>query len=240
MEIKEIMEKRFGEQKDIIENLTRQIAELQFSIEAMKKNQESLGVRESAQREDDESMQIVESSVGVEEEKDLVNMTEVFEICFSNFSDSNKGLALKTMKMWFQNIVNNPEDKQKSRINITNPQYKNYFAENPGAGELFEVVGFKLRGNFLEYEAKNQDRLKEMLDKITEGISSLPVHTFSNSAPWQRAKSLIEKKDEEPTAKPSEEKKEESKEEKPLITLDTSKNKPEDEVPVLTASRTSD
>ena len=80
--------------------------------------------------------------------------------------------------MWFQNILSNPEDKQ----------YKNYFAGNPAADKLFETVGFQLKGNFLEFESKNLDNLKEILEKITEGISTLSGQMFSNSAPWQLAR----------------------------------------------------
>ena len=113
------------------------------------------------------------------------------------------------MKMWFSNIVNSPGDKAKARINITNPQYKNYFAGNPAAEKLFESVGFTWTGNFLEFDTKYINTLKAMLDKITENINNLPSQVFSNSAPWQLARPAA-KKEEKPEEK-STDKSEEAK-----------------------------
>ena len=184
-EIKETIEKSFSEQREMIDALTRQISELQFNIETLKKNQEDLINYQPSIEEIKEENKIIpiESPVIEEEEKIVVDFDGIYKECFINFSESNKGLAMKTMKMWFQNIFANPEDKQKARINITNPQYKNYFAGNPAADKLFEIVGFQVKGNFLEFDSKNSENLKNMLDKITDGISSLPLQVFSNSAP---------------------------------------------------------
>ena len=172
------MDKKFQEQKDMIEALAKQVSELQFSIETLKKTQENSEIQSEVL-----TKSVVIEEANIEEPKFEVNIDEIFNNCFSTFSESNKGLALKTMKMWFSNILTNPTDKQKSRINITNPQYKNYFAGNIEADKLFDIVGFELKGNFLEFEALKLDNLKQMLDKITENINALPLQVFSNSAP---------------------------------------------------------
>lgn len=152
-----------------------------------------------------------------EEKKQESNekISELYEKCFSSISESNKGLALKTMKMWFSNLVANPYDKTKSRINVTNPHYKNYFANNKAADELFEYVGFVGNGSFLEFGLQDLTKINMILEKITEGINSLPSVQFSPSAPWQIAKP-VEKKQEEVVV-------EEAKvEEKPIINTDNS------------------
>jgi PUB domain len=178
-----MMQQKFEEQKEIIENLSKQVAELQYKIETLK-------ISNNPQILDPEVVDNLYDSINsiTDIEKPQQNIDEIFENCFSSLSESNKGLALKTMKMWFQNILNNPSDKQKSRINTTNPQYKNYFAGNNYADQLFTFVGFQVRGSFLEFEQQDLNNLKAVLDKITEGISLLPSQVFSNSAPWQLAK----------------------------------------------------
>lgn len=153
-----------------------------------------------------------------EEEKKIesqVKILDLYEKCFAGISENNKGLALKTMKMWFSNLVANPYDKTKSRINVTNPHYKNYFAGSVAANELFEYVGFVGNGSFLEFGLQDLTRINLVLEKITEGINSLPSVQFSPAAPWQIAKSL-EKKQEDVVV-------EEAKvEEKPLINTENS------------------
>lgn len=222
-----MLEVKFAEQRQSVENLTKQVAELQFAIETLKKSQEVL-VKEKEKAI--EEVKIQEVPV-VEENK--FDVEEVFMSCFANFTESNKGLALKTMKMWFQNIVTSPLDKQKSRINITNPQYKNYFAGNSEADRLFLEVGFVSRGNFLEFEAASTVRIQAVLEKITEAITNLPIQAFSNSAPWQLNRSLTEKKPEKEEKKAEKEEKKVEKEvkneEKVEKTTEKEEIKPEKE-----------
>lgn len=140
----------------------------------------------------------IPAAAQIEEKKEdfTEKINELFTSCFSSINDSNKGVAYKTMKMWFSNLISNPYDKSKTRINMTNPHYKNYFAGNEAADELFKFLGFSIKAGFVEFESEDLTKINVVLDKITEAISSLPSVQFSPAAPWQVAKP-VEKKPEE-------------------------------------------
>ena len=79
---------------------------------------------------------------------------------------------------------------------MTNPHYKNYFAGNEAADELFKFLGFAIKAGFVEFESEDLTKISLVLDKITEAIASLPSIQFSPAAPWQVAKPADKKPEE--------------------------------------------
>jgi uncharacterized coiled-coil protein SlyX len=192
--IKDMIEEKFKQQAEILEVVRKQVADTRFEIENLKKSQDELF--ESV--ENLKEIKIVESSELIDKPQDncAEKITELFNRCFSGISEGNKGVALKTMKMWFSNLISNPYDKTKTRINMTNPHYKNYFSGNEAADELFKFVGFSIGSGFIEFDSEDLSRISIVLDRITEGINSLPTVQFSAAAPWQVARPLEKKKEE--------------------------------------------
>lgn len=177
-EILTITQQKLDAQAEIIENLNKRVSELQFNYELLK-------------RENDEKRALMMKSEEIKVEPEEAKEEQINEELFPTFdkffqgiSDMNKGLALKTLKMWLTNIASNPSDKQKSKINTTNPQYKNYFAGVPEVDKLFTLMGFTLKGSILEFENSSLVQVNAIISKATETISSLPSQPFSSSSPW--------------------------------------------------------
>jgi hypothetical protein len=106
-------------------------------------------------------------------------------------------------------MIRNPEDKRKTRINISTPDFKNIIKKVPDHLEFFTSLGFISSTNFLEFDAQYLNKLDQVLNLVNSRLEALspPVSNFVMNAPWKRAESLDklqEKTSEIPLDKPQE------------------------------------
>lgn len=89
-------------------------------------------------------------------------------------------------------MIRNPEDKRKTRINISTPDFKNIIKKVPDHLEFFTLLGFTSSTSFLEFDAQYLNRLERVLTLVNSTLETLapPVSNFIMSAPWKRAESL--------------------------------------------------
>mmetsp|Transcript_3131 Transcript_3131/g.2847 ORF Transcript_3131/g.2847 Transcript_3131/m.2847 type:complete len:193 (+) Transcript_3131:338-916(+) len=141
----QLLERLITQQAEAFEGLSKQIASLQFAIETLKRDQAQLMTQQSSQPQN--SPEISEPVPAIKfKTKEEIN--EIFqEFLINTTSVDQKATALKNMRMWFQNMVNNPSDQNKNKINTTNMQYKNSIAGNKVAATLLETAGLTLKGN---------------------------------------------------------------------------------------------
>ena len=106
-------------------------------------------------------------------------------------------------------MIRNPEDKRKTRINISTPDFKNIIKKVPDHLEFFTSLGFISSTNFLEFDAQYLKKLDQVLTLVNSRLEALspPVSNFVMNAPWKRAESLDKSQDkssEIPLDKPQE------------------------------------
>lgn len=195
----QLLERLITQQAEAFEGLSKQIASLQFSIETLKRDQaQSISHQNEVVPQKVDFQEIIKPNLKSKDE--LISIFQEFLTQFLN--SETKSTALKNLRLWFQNIVNNPNDQLKSRINTTNSVYKSSFAVNKAAGLLFETVGFVTKGSLWEFDASYLDSLQIMLEMVQEEVAKIPLPKFNSTAPWKMTKSddggkIEEKKEEE-------------------------------------------
>lgn len=94
-------------------------------------------------------------------------------------------------------MIRNPEDKRKTRINISTPDFKNIIKKVPDHLEFFTSLGFISSTNFLEFDPQYLSKLEQVLTLVNSRLEVLspPVSNFVMNAPWKRAESLDKPQD---------------------------------------------
>mmetsp|Transcript_32541 Transcript_32541/g.56274 ORF Transcript_32541/g.56274 Transcript_32541/m.56274 type:complete len:410 (+) Transcript_32541:1602-2831(+) len=102
-------------------------------------------------------------------------------------NDEMRNSSIKSMKLWFTQVLSGIADPKRSRINLTTPDYVRSVSKINGHEVLFRALGFTIQSGYWVFDPKSKQKLEKGLELINAEHAKIAPTKFAYSPaqPWK-------------------------------------------------------